>query len=65
MSKQLTEGDFETKIQRKAAEVQSLAIAVKKLVDEKDEMAADAEERFSLSIKKRELESHKKKHKKM
>lgn len=64
LSKQLTEGDFETKIQRKAAEVQSLAIAVKKLVDEKDEMAADAEERFSLSIKKRELESHKKKHKK-
>ncbi|CAI9260748.1 unnamed protein product [Lactuca saligna] len=65
LSKQLTEGDFETKIQRKAAEVQSLAIAVKKLVDEKDEMAADAEERFSLSIKKRELESHKKKHKKI
>lgn len=65
MSKLLSEGEFDPKIQEKSTEVEALALKVKQLGREKDMMAADSEERILLSLKKEELESHKKKHKKM
>ncbi|KVH90979.1 DNA repair protein Rad50 [Cynara cardunculus var. scolymus] len=65
LSKQLAEGEFDTKIQAKSTEVETLANKIKALGREKDIMAEDSEERILLSIKKEELESHKKKHKKM
>lgn len=65
LSKQLAEGEFDTKIQAKSTEVETLANKIKALGREKDIMAEDSEERILLSIKKEELESHKKKHKKI
>lgn len=65
LSKQLAEGEFDTKIQVKSTEVETLANKIKALGREKDIMAEDSDKRILLSIKKEELESHKKKHKKI
>lgn len=65
LSKLLAEGEFDPKIQEKSIEVEALANEIKRLHREKDMMTADSAQRMKLSLKKEELESHKKKHKKI
>lgn len=65
LSKQLQQGDFDPKIQRKEAEVEALAKKIKALDLEKEKMSADGDKRMKLSLRKVELESNKKKHKKI
>lgn len=65
LSKLLAEGEFDPKIQEKSIEVEALANEIKRLHREKDMMNADSAQRMKLSLKKEELESHKKKHKKI
>ncbi|CAK9165618.1 unnamed protein product [Ilex paraguariensis] len=62
---QLAEREFESNIRQKQSEVYTIEQKIKSLNREKDIMAADSEDRVKLSLKKSELENHKKKHKKM
>ncbi|KAA8548368.1 hypothetical protein F0562_000052 [Nyssa sinensis] len=62
---QLAEREFESNIRQKQSEIYTLEQKIKALNREKDIMAADSEDRVKLSLKKAELENHKKKHKKI
>ncbi|KAK6914345.1 RAD50, zinc hook [Dillenia turbinata] len=62
---QLAEREFESNIRQKQSELYSIEQNIKALNREKDTMAADSEDRVKLSLKKSELESHNKKHKKI
>ncbi|KAJ8774337.1 hypothetical protein K2173_011586 [Erythroxylum novogranatense] len=62
---QLAERDFEAKIRQKQSELYSIEQQIKVLNREKDVLAGDSEDRVKLSLKKAELESHKKKHRKI
>lgn len=62
---QLAEREFESNIRQKQSELYSIEQKIKAVNREKDVMAADSEDRVKLSLKKAELENHKKKHKKM
>ncbi|CAK9149109.1 unnamed protein product [Ilex paraguariensis] len=62
---QLAEREFESNIRQKQSEVYTIEQKIKSLNREKDIMAADSEDRVKLSLKKSELENHKKKHKKI
>ncbi|KAK9159898.1 hypothetical protein Syun_006239 [Stephania yunnanensis] len=62
---QIAERDFESNIQQKRTELFHLEQKIKSLYREKDVMASDSEYRVKLDLKKGELESRKKKHKKM
>lgn len=62
---QLAEREFESTIRQKQSELYSIEQKIKAVSREKDIMAADSEDRVKLSLKKAELENHKKKHKKM
>ncbi|KAL5992100.1 hypothetical protein ACLOJK_013014 [Asimina triloba] len=64
-SDQLAERDFESHINHKRTEIYSLDHKIKSLYKEKDFMARDSEDRVKLDLKKEELESYKRKHKKM
>ncbi|XP_047335105.1 DNA repair protein RAD50 [Impatiens glandulifera] len=64
-SNQLAERDFESNIRQKQSEIFSIEQNIKVLTREKDRMASDSEDRIKLSLKKAELESQKKKHKKI
>nr|XP_043632459.1 DNA repair protein RAD50 isoform X2 [Erigeron canadensis] len=65
LSKVLVEEGFDLKIQQKLTELADLTKKIKDLRRDQANMAADAEERIKLSFKKDEIESHKKKHKKI
>ncbi|XP_062165203.1 DNA repair protein RAD50 [Alnus glutinosa] len=62
---QLAEREFESNIRQKQSELYSIEQKIKAVNREKDIMAADSEDRVKLSLKKAELENHKKKHKKI
>ncbi|KAL6343225.1 hypothetical protein AAG906_021136 [Vitis piasezkii] len=62
---QLAEREFESNIRQKQSELYSIEQKIKALNREKDIMAVDSEDRVKLSLKKGELENHKKKHQKM
>jgi len=62
---QLAVRDFESNIRQKQSEVYTIEQKIKSLNREKDILAADSEDRVKLSLKKSELESLKKKFKKM
>ncbi|KAI4378799.1 hypothetical protein MLD38_016230 [Melastoma candidum] len=62
---QLAEREFESVIRQKQSELYSIDQKIKTLNREKDIMAGDSEDRVKLALKKAELESHKKKHKKI
>jgi len=62
---QLAEREFESNIRQKQSDLYSIEQKIKAVNREKDIMAADSEDRVKLSLKKAELENHKKKHKKM
>ncbi|KAK9140989.1 hypothetical protein Scep_010670 [Stephania cephalantha] len=62
---QIAERDFESNIQQKRTELFHLEQKIKSLYREKDVMASDSEYRVKLDLKKGELESRKKKHKKI
>lgn len=62
---QLAEREFESNIRQKQSELYSLEQKIKALNREKDIMAGDSEDRVKLSLKKAELENHKKKHRKI
>lgn len=64
-SNQLAEREFESNIRQKQSDLYSIEQKIKAVNREKDIMAADSEDRVKLSLKKAELENHKKKHKKM
>lgn len=61
----LAEREFESNIRQKQSELFSIEQKIKAVNREKDVMAADSEDRVKLSLKKAELENHKKKYKKM
>ncbi|KAI3823111.1 hypothetical protein L1987_04540 [Smallanthus sonchifolius] len=65
LSRRLVQGEFDLKIQEKSTEVEVLRNKIKHLDREKDIINADSNERIKLSYKKEELESLKKKHKKI
>ncbi|XP_077250252.1 DNA repair-recombination protein (RAD50) [Tasmannia lanceolata] len=62
---QLGERDFESNINQKRTEIFSLDQKIKALYREKDGLASESEDRVKLELKKEELESHKRKHKKI
>ncbi|KAH7573000.1 hypothetical protein JRO89_XS03G0048900 [Xanthoceras sorbifolium] len=62
---QLAEREFESNICQKQSELYSIDQNINALNREKDIMAGDSEDRVKLSLKKAELENHKKKHKKI
>lgn len=62
---QLAEREFEMIIRQKQIELYSIEQKIKDLNREKDIMASDSEDRVKLSLKKAELEKHKKKHRNM
>ncbi|EXB73671.1 hypothetical protein L484_026832 [Morus notabilis] len=62
---QLAEREFEMIIRQKQIELYSIEQKIKDLNREKDIMASDSEDRVKLSLKKAELEKHKKKHRKI
>jgi len=62
---QLAVRDFESNIRQKQSEVYTIEQKIKSLNREKDILAADSEDRVKLSLKKSELESLRKKFKKM
>ncbi|GMY04781.1 DNA repair protein RAD50 isoform X2 [Fagus crenata] len=62
---QLAERDFDSNIRQKQRELYSIEQEIKTVDRNKDIMAADSEDRVKLSLKKAELENHKKKHKKI
>ena len=65
ITNQLAEREFESNIRRKESELKSMEEKIRDLNREKDIMAGDSEDRVKLSLKKAELENHKKKHRKM
>ncbi|PON95475.1 DNA repair protein Rad50 [Trema orientale] len=62
---QLAEREFESNIRQKQSELYTIEQKIKALNREKDIMAGDSEDRVKLSLKKSELENHKKKHRKI
>ncbi|KAL5542789.1 hypothetical protein UlMin_010499 [Ulmus minor] len=62
---QLAEREFESIITQKQSELYSMDQKIRAVNREKDIMAGDSEDRVKLSIKKAELENHKKKHRKI
>ncbi|CAN0875270.1 DNA repair protein RAD50 [Linum grandiflorum] len=62
---QLSERDFESNILQKQSEVYGVEQKIKALNREKDVLAVDAEDRIVLSLKRTELDNHKKKHRKI
>ncbi|XP_050216899.1 DNA repair protein RAD50 [Mercurialis annua] len=62
---QLAERSFESNIRQKQSELYGIDQQIKVLNREKDILAGDSEDRVKLSLKKAELENHKKKHKKI
>lgn len=62
---QLAEREFESNIRQKQSELYSIEQNIKAVNREKDIMAGDSEDRVKLSLKKSELENHKKKQRKM
>lgn len=58
---QLAGRDFESNIRQKQSEVYGIEQKIKSLNREKDILAGDSEDRVKLSLKKSELENHKKK----
>ncbi|XP_057959877.1 DNA repair protein RAD50 [Malania oleifera] len=62
---QLAERDFESNIRQKQSELFGIEQKLKALNREKDILAEDSEDRVKLSLKKAELENHKKKYKKI
>ncbi|GAV92652.1 LOW QUALITY PROTEIN: hypothetical protein CFOL_v3_36030 [Cephalotus follicularis] len=62
---QLDERKFQLNICEKQSELYGIEQKIKALNREKDIMAGDSEDRVKLSLKKVELENHKKKHRKM
>ncbi|KAF4357093.1 hypothetical protein G4B88_004503 [Cannabis sativa] len=61
----IAERDFESNITQKQTELYSIEQKIKALTQEKDIMVGDSDERVKLSLKKSELESQKRKHRKM
>lgn len=64
-SKQLAEREFDLNIRQKQTEMYTVDQKLKDLRDEKDHMAAESEDRIKLSLKKAELGSLEKNHKKI
>lgn len=64
-NQQIEEREYGQTIQQKQSEIYSLVQKIKALSHERDLMNADSEDRVKLSLKKAELETQKKKHKKM
>ncbi|KAG9446061.1 hypothetical protein H6P81_012189 [Aristolochia fimbriata] len=64
-STQLKERNYDFNINQKQLEIASLDQRIKGLYRDKDVMASDAEDRVKLDVKRDELESLKKKHKKI
>nr|XP_016434876.1 PREDICTED: DNA repair protein RAD50-like isoform X2 [Nicotiana tabacum] len=64
-SKQLAEREFDSNIRQKQTEMFTIDQKLKDLHAEKDRMANESEDRIKLSLKKAELETLKKKHKKL
>ncbi|KAL7251141.1 hypothetical protein ACSBR1_013051 [Camellia fascicularis] len=62
---QLAERKFDSTRRQKQTEIYTIEQEIKSLNREKDIMAADSVDRVKLSLKKAELENHKKKHKKI
>ncbi|OVA03774.1 DNA repair protein Rad50 [Macleaya cordata] len=62
---QLAEREFESNIQQKRTDLFCLEQKIKALYREKDVLTSDSEYRVKLDLKKAELESRKKKHKKI
>ncbi|KAF3456639.1 hypothetical protein FNV43_RR01293 [Rhamnella rubrinervis] len=62
---QLAEREFESNIRQKQSELYSIEQNIKAVNREKDIMAGDSEDRVKLSLKKAELENHKKKQRKI
>lgn len=62
---QLAEREFESHIRQKQSELYGIEQQIKVLNREKDILAGDSEDRVKLSLKKVELENHKKKHRKI
>lgn len=62
---QLADREFESIIRQKQSELYGIEQNIKAVNREKDIMAGDSEDRVKLSLKKAELENHKKKQKKM
>ncbi|KAM6544629.1 hypothetical protein CsatB_025365 [Cannabis sativa] len=61
----IAERDFESNITQKQTELYSIEQKIKALTQEKDIMVGDSDERVKLSLKKSELESQKRKHRKI
>ncbi|CAN1193873.1 DNA repair protein RAD50 [Linum perenne] len=64
-TKQLSERDFESNIRQKQSDLYSIEQNIKALNREKDVLAVDSEDRIMLSLKRTELDNHKKKHRKI
>ncbi|CAA7027279.1 unnamed protein product [Microthlaspi erraticum] len=64
-TKQISESEFEAKIEQKQHEIYNIEHKIKNLNRERDIMAGDAEDRVKLSLKKTELENLRRKHKKI
>ncbi|KAL2506407.1 DNA repair protein RAD50 [Abeliophyllum distichum] len=62
---QLAERNFESNINQKQSEIYTLEQKIRALTHERDSILADSRDRVELSLKKAELENHKKKHKKI
>lgn len=62
---QLAQREFESNIRQKQSELYGIEQNIKAVNREKDIMAGDSEDRVKLSLKKAELEIHKKKQRKM
>ncbi|KAJ0034599.1 hypothetical protein Pint_25513 [Pistacia integerrima] len=62
---QLAQREYELNIRQKQSELFGIEQKLKALNREKDIMAGESEDRVKLSLKKAELETHKKKHKKI
>ncbi|KAJ6298888.1 hypothetical protein OIU76_019949 [Salix suchowensis] len=62
---QLADREFESHIRQKQSELYGIEQQIKALNREKDILAGDSEDRVKLSLKKVELENHKKKHRKI
>ncbi|KAL0548006.1 hypothetical protein IC582_012445 [Cucumis melo] len=62
---QLAEREFESTIRQKQSDLYGIEQKIKAVNREKDVMAGDSEDRVKLALKKAELDSHKKKHRKI
>ncbi|CAI0437691.1 unnamed protein product [Linum tenue] len=62
---QLAEREFESNIRQKQSEFYGIEQQIKALNREKDVLASDSEDRVMMSLKKAELDNHKKKHRKI